>query len=329
MTLRRRDFITLVGGAAAAWPLAARAQQPRLPVIGWLNGQSPAEYEGFLSAFRQGLNETGYIEHRNVGIEYRWAEGKYERLPAYAADLVRLGVSVIVAAGGNTTPLVAKTATVTIPIVVNTGGDPVKLGLVASFNRPGGNVTGMSFLVNELGAKRLQLLHELIPAAAAIGFLVNPTNPNSQSETSDVVTAARILGLHLQSENASSERDIDAAFARLVEQRVNALFVIDDSFFTARREQLVALAARHALPASYGARETVAAGGLMSYGPSLTNVYRQLGVYAGRILKGEKPADIPVMQPTKLDLVINLATAKALGLTVPDRLLALADEIIE
>ena len=326
--MRRREFITFLGGAAA-WPLAGRAQQPRLPVIGWLNGQSPAEYEGFLSAFRQGLNETGYIEHRNVGIEYRWAEGQYERLPAYAADLVRLGVSVIVAAGGNTTPLVAKTATVTIPIVVNTGGDPVKLGLVASFNRPGGNVTGMSFLVNELGAKRLQLLHELIPAAAAIGFLVNPTNPNSQSETSDVVTAARILGLHLQSENASSERDIDAAFARLVEQRVNALFVIDDSFFTARRDQLIALAARHALPASYGAHEAVAAGGLMSYGPSLTNVYRQLGVYAGRILKGEKPADIPVMQPTKLDLVINLATAKALGLTVPDRLLALADEIIE
>jgi putative ABC transport system substrate-binding protein len=238
-------------------------------------------------------------------------------------------VSVIVAAGGNTTPLVAKSATVTIPIVVNTGGDPVKLGLVASFNRPGGNVTGMSFLVNELGAKRLQLLHELIPAATAIGFLVNPTNPNSESETSDVLAAARILGLHLQSENASSERDIDAAFARLAEQRINALFVIDDSFFTARRDQLVALAARHALPASYGAHEAVAAGGLMSYGPSLTNVYRQLGVYAGRILKGEKPADMPVMQPTKLDLVINLATAKALGLTVPDRLLALADEIIE
>jgi len=328
LCLRRRQFIAGLGGAAAAWPLTARAQQ-RLPVIGWLNGQSPAEYEGFLSAFRQGLNETGYIEHRNVGIEYRWAQGRYERLPAFAADLVRLGVSVIVAAGGHPSALAAKTATAAIPIVFLTGDDPAKTGLVASFNRPGGNVTGVSLLVNELGTKRLELLHELIPAATAIGVLVNPTNPNSQFETSDVLAAARILRLHLHVENASRERDIDAAFAHFVEQRVNALYVIADAFFIAQRDQLAALSVRHALPASYSGRESVAAGGLMSYGPSVTDTYRQVGVYAGRILKGEKPADMPVMQPTKFEFVINLQTARTIGLTVPSTLRALADEVIE
>jgi ABC-type uncharacterized transport system substrate-binding protein len=262
--MERRKFITLLGVAAAAWPLAARAQQSVMPVIGFLNGQSFAESEALLTGFRQGLTETGYVEHRNVGIEYRWAQGQYDRLPAIAADLVRRQVSVIVATGNPRTAFAAKAATATIPIVFTTAADPVRLGLVASFNRPGGNVTGVSSLSNELAQKRLELLHELVPTATVIGFLVNPTNPNVQSETSDVRAAARILGLHLNVENASSERAIDAAFASFVQQRVNALFVASDAFFTARRDQLVALAARHALPASYAVRSNAAAGGLMS-----------------------------------------------------------------
>src|SRR5262245_28794040 len=325
----RREFITLLGGAVAAWPLTARAQQAGIPVIGFLNGQSPTEFAAYLAAFRQGLNETGYVEHRNVDIEYRWAGGQVDRLPAFAADLVRLQVSVIVATGTVPTAVEAKAATATIPIVFTTAGDPVKHGLVASFNRPGGNVTGVNFLVSEVGSKRLQLLHELVPAATAIGFLINPTAPSSQFETSDVDAAAPVLGLRLHVEHASSEREIDAAFASFVQQRVNALFVAADAFFSARRDQLAALAARHALPASYGTRDIVAAGGLMSYSPSLTDAFRQVGVYTGRILKGEKPADLPVMQPTKFEFVINLKTAKALGLEVPRQLLVFTDEVIQ
>jgi putative ABC transport system substrate-binding protein len=326
--IRRRSFLTFLGGTAA-WPLGARAQQPVMPVIGYLSGQSPAEFEGYSAAFRQGLNEIGYVEGRNVGIEYRWAQNQYDRLPALASDLVRRQVSVIVATGNTSAALAAKAATTTIPIVFTTAADPTKLGLVASFNRPGGNVTGVSFLVNELGSKRLQLLHELVPAAAAIGVLLNPTGPNSQTETRDVQAAARVLGLHLHVENASSERDIDTAFARFTQQRVNALFVAGDAYFVARRDQLAALAARHALPGSYNVRDHVVAGGLMSYGTSVNDAFRQVGVYTGRILKGEKPADLPVMQPTRFEFVINLKTAKALNLDIPRRLLALTDEVIE
>jgi putative tryptophan/tyrosine transport system substrate-binding protein len=325
--MRRREFISLVGGAAA-WPLAARAQQPALPLIGFLNSTSPDGYAPFVAAFRQGLKEAGYVDGQNATIEYRWAEGQYDRLPAMAADLIQRKVSVIAA---TTTPaaLAAKAATATVPIVFTTGGDPIKLGLVASLNRPGGNVTGVSNLLNELGSKRLGLLRELVPAAAVIATLVNPNFQDAESQLRDVETAARALGLQLIVLKASSEREIDAAFATMAQQGAGALLVTTDPFLLARRDQIVALAARGVIPVLYPVRDFAVAGGLMSYGTDFADSYRQAGIYAGRIVRGEKPADLPVQRSTKFEFVINFKTAKALGLAVPNSMQLLADEVIE
>jgi putative tryptophan/tyrosine transport system substrate-binding protein len=325
--LKRRSFITLLGGAAAAWPVAARAQQPAIPVIGYLNNGSPESDVPRLAGLRQGLNQTGYIEGRNVMIEYRWAGNQADRLAALAADLVQLRVTVIVSPGLVAT-LAAKAATTSIPIVFLVGNDPVQLGLVGSLNRPGGNSTGFNAFLNEFGAKGLALLHELVPNTATVGFLENPNNPAFELTTRDVLAAASVIGLRVQVLKAGTDRKIDAAFVSLLQTRTGALLVGNDFLFASRIEQIVALAARHAIPTMYFSREFVVAGGLISYGSLIEN-YREVGLYTGRILKGEKPADLPVMQATKFPLIINLKTAKALGLQIPDSLLALADEVIE
>jgi putative ABC transport system substrate-binding protein len=326
--MKRRAFITLLGGAAAAWPLAARAQQA-MPVIGFLNGGSRIGYAPWVAAFLQGLNEAGYVEGQNVAIEYRWAENQYDRLPALVDDLVRRQVTVLVA---TSTPavLAARIATTTIPIVFFVAADPLQLGLVTSLSRPEGNLTGVVTLNVEVAAKRLQLLHEMVPTATIVALLVNPSNTAlAETITKELETAARTLGLELHILHASSEREIETAFATLVQLRAGALVIGADALFNSRSEQLAALALRHAVPAVYQYREFAAAGGLMSYGGSITDTYRLAGVYTGRILKGEKPADLPVQQSTKVELIINLKTAKALGLEVPRTLIARADEVIE
>jgi putative tryptophan/tyrosine transport system substrate-binding protein len=326
--VKRRAFITLLGGAAASWPLAASAQRPAVPVIGFLNGASPEAYAPFVAAFLQGLRETGYIEGQNATIEYRWAEGQYNRLPELAADLVNRKVAVIAA---TTTPaaLAAKAATSTIPIVFTTGDDPIKLGIVSSLNRPGGNVTGVSNLIVELGSKQLGLLRELVPGAATIGALVNPSFPGAERQLRDLETAAHALGLQLVVLRATTEREIDAAFATMTQQRSGALLLGADAFFIASRDHVVALAARNAIPAIYSFREFALAGGLMSYGTDFRDSYRQAGVYTGRIIKGEQPADLPVQRSVKFEFVLNLKTAKTLGLSVPNSMQLLADEVIE
>jgi putative ABC transport system substrate-binding protein len=327
--MRRREFITLLGGAAAAWPLAAGAQQAAIPVIGFLSSRAADTEANLVAAFHQGLVEAGYSEGRNVKVEYRWARGQYDLLPALAADLVRVRVAVLVTAGGAPAALAAKGATSTIPIVFATGDDPVKLGLVASLNQPGGNATGVAVFVISLLPKRLQLLRELLPTATSIGLLMNPNAPAAESQLAEVQDAARSLGVRLDVVHAANERDIEAAFSSLAERRPSALLLGADPFFQVQRDQLVALAARHAIPTMYEWREFVDSGGLISYSPRRTDSMRQMGVYAGRILKGAVPADLPVVQSARFELVINLKTAKALRLEVPPTLLARADEVIE
>jgi ABC-type uncharacterized transport system substrate-binding protein len=328
--MRRREFITLLGGAAVAWPLAARAQQPAMPVVGFLGPGSLETYVLYLAAFRKGLGETGFVEGQNVAIEYRWAEGHYDRMMDLAADLVRRKVSVIAVPGSPPGARAAKAATSTIPIVFSVGEDPVKLGLVASIGRPEGNATGINFFSGEVVAKRLALLQELVPRAIRVGAFINPSDaPRAEVLRTEVQAAASDLGMQLQILSPSTSREIDAAFDALVRERVDALFVGPDAFFNTRRVQLANMAARHAIPTASAVREYVDAGGLMSYGTSLADMYRQVGVYTGRILKGAKPADLPVVQSTKFELVINHQTARMLGVTVPPMLLARADEVIE
>ena len=328
--MKRRQFITLLGGAAAAWPLAARAQQPAMPVIGFLGSASPDRWAGRMRAFHQGLSETGYAEGRNVAIEYRWAEGQNDRLGPLAAELVGRQVTVIVTPGSTPAALAAKAATTTIPIVFEVASDPVELGLVTSLARPGGNITGVTSLNAEVGPKRLELLHELVRTVTVVGLLVNPTNPNlTELTTKNLHAAARSLGLKMHILHASADRDFDTVFATLNQLRAGALVIGTDPFFSSRLEQLATLTARHAVPTVYQFREFTAAGGLMSYGGSLTDTFRAAGVYTGRILKGDKPAYLPVQRTTKVELFLNLRTAKVLGLEVPRTLIARADDVIE
>jgi putative ABC transport system substrate-binding protein len=327
--VKRRKFITLLGVAAAAWPLAARTQQPTLPVIGFLGTASPALGMHLDDSFRRGLAETGFVHGRDVVVEYRWAEGRYDRVPALAADLVSRRVAVIVTVGGETSAAAAKAATATIPIVFNSGTDPVRSGLVNSLARPGGNATGVNIFTTELSEKRLGLLHDVVPTASTIAMLVNPNFAPAVVNARESEAAARAIGKQVVIFNASSEAEIESAFAEIVQARPGALLVGADPFFNSRRDRIVALAARHTIPAIYEWREFAHAGGLMSYGTSLAEAYRQQGIYAGRILKGEKPADLPVLQLSRFELVINLKTAKALGLSFPPGLLAIADEVIE
>jgi putative ABC transport system substrate-binding protein len=325
--MRRREFIAIFGGAAA-WPLAARAQQPTLPVIGFLNNGVSDAYAANVAAFREGLRENGYVEGRDAVIDFRWAEGAYDRLPALAADLVNRHVAVI-AASATSAAVAAKAATSTIPIVFAISGDPVKLGLISSVPRPGGNATGINFFTIAVGQKRLGLLHELVPKAAEIGFLENPGSPNEARGLEDAQAAAEQLGYKLVVVKASTVNEIDAAFATLVQAKVGGLLVSPDGFFTGRRVQITTLAARHAIPAIYPGRDFAAAGGLISYASRISDSYRDMGVYVARVLKGAKPPDLPVLEPTKLELVINRSTAKVLGLDIPPGVLAIADEVIE
>ena len=328
--MRRREFITFLGGAAAAWPLRARAQQPAMPVIGFLGSESPQLFAGRLRAFRQGLSETGYVEGQNVAIEYRWAEGQYNRSSALVADLVRRQVTVLVTIGGTPAALAAQAATTAIPIVFQIGIDPVQAGLVSSLARPGGNLTGVTTLAVEVGPKRLELIHELVPTAAVIALLINPSNPTLAEKLSrDLQAAAHVLGVQLHILHASSEPEFDTVFATLVRLQAGALVIGTDAFFNSRSEQLAEQALRHAVPAIYQYPEFAAAGGLMSYGSSYAEAHRLEGIYVGRILRGEKPGDLPVQQATKVELIINMKTARALGLTVPLPLLGRADEVIE
>ncbi len=328
--MRRRDFIAAFAYAAAAWPLAARAQQLALPTIGFLSGASSGNYQPFVTAFKEGLKQTDYVEGRNVAIKYRWAEGQFDRLPKLAADLVDDRPTVIMASG-NAAAVAAKTATATIPIVFTSGFDPIQIGLVASFNRPERNITGVYTFTAEMPIKSLELLHELVPAAAGIGLLINPTSPNLSESVvvKDMEAAARPLGKQIHLLQASTDAEIDAAFSTLAQLRAGALVIVADQFYNDRRERIAALALRHALPSIYARREYAVAGGLMSYGTNLSDIYRQAGVYAGRILKGAQPADLPIVQSTKLELVINLKTAKALGLNLPPSFYWRADEVIE
>jgi putative tryptophan/tyrosine transport system substrate-binding protein len=329
--MKRREFITLLGAAATAWPLAAGAQQPAMPVIGWLSGVSSdsPQTQRNLDDFRRGLGQAGYVEGRNVRVEYRWALGQYDRLPALAQDLVHRPVSVIVTSGGIAAVQAAKAATTVIPVVFQTGVDPVQFGLVSSFNRPGGNVTGITQLASQLSAKRLDLLHKLVPTATSVAMLVNPDNAGAEPDADDAQAAARTIGLQIHVFKARSDGDIERAFTSIVEERFGALLVAADPFLTSRRDRLAALAARHAVPAIYILRAFAEAGGLISYGTVVDDLYRDVGLYVARILKGEKPADLPVVQVAKFELVINLKTARTLGITISDNLLSLADEVIE